>query len=194
MIEIEKLVPKFELRAYFPDKDTIETIQVPIPGKWNIITFHPGAFTFVCATDIEVLGSLQKDFENNGGVLLAVTTDTIYSLKMWHKTSPRVGKTNVPLVEDNKRELTVALDLLNTSTGMARRGVVITDPEGRLQYFSVFNDALGKDAKHIYRSFLGLKAIHDAPKEEGHMTAVPAGWEPGQELLKIDLNKDIGKL
>ncbi len=194
MIEIGKLVPKFNLRAYFPDKDTIETIQVPVPGKWNIITFHPGAFTFVCATDIEVLGAMQEDFEKNNAVLLAVTTDTIYSLKMWHKTSPRVSKTKVPLVEDNSRQLTTALDLLNTSAFVARRGVVITDPEGNLQYFSVFNDALGKDAKHIYKSFLGLKAIHDSPKQEGHMTAVPAGWEPGQELLNIDLNKDIGKL
>jgi len=192
-MEIGAKVPEFFARTYFPKEDKIEKIRVPVAGKWNIITFHPGDFTFVCATDIEAFGALQEQFEKNNAVVLAVSTDSIFAHKVWHQTSPRVSKTNIPLVEDANRSITSAFGFLSPS-GSARRGIVIIDPEGNLQYYAVFNDALGKDAKHIYNAFIGLKSIYEAPKVEGKMKAIPANWEPGKPMLEVDTTKDIGKL
>jgi peroxiredoxin (alkyl hydroperoxide reductase subunit C) len=192
-MEIGSKVPEFNARTYFPKEDKIEVTKIPIPGKWNIITFHPGDFTFVCATDIEVFGAMQSQFEQNGAVVLAVSTDSIFAHKIWHQTSPRVSKTNIPLVEDANKTISSAYGLLS-STGSARRGTVIIDPEGNLQYFSVFNDALGKDARHIFNAFMGLKSIHDAPKKDGKLNIAPAGWEVGKPLMEVDTTKDIGKL
>lgn len=192
-MEIGSKAPEFNARTYFPKEDKIEQIRIPVAGKWNIITFHPGDFTFVCATDIEAFGAMQEQFEKNGAVVLAVSTDSIFAHRVWHQTSPRVGKTNIPLVEDANKTISSAYGLLSSS-GSARRGIVIIDPEGNLQYYAVFNDALGKDVRHVYNAFLGLKSIHDAPKKEGKMSAIPANWEPGKPMLEVDTTKDIGKL
>ncbi len=192
-MEIGAKVPEFTARTYFPKEDKIAQLKIPVAGKWNVITFHPGDFTFVCATDIEAFGAMQSKFEENNAVVLAVSTDSIFAHRVWHQTSPRVGKTNIPLVEDLNKTIAAGYGFLS-SGGSARRGVVIIDPEGNLQYYAVFNDALGKDVKHIYNAFLGLKSIHDAPKEEGKMSAIPANWEPGKPMLVVDTTKDIGKL
>ncbi|MGB9732647.1 MAG: redoxin domain-containing protein [Candidatus Micrarchaeia archaeon] len=192
-MEIGAKVPEFTARTYFPKEDKIAQLKIPVAGKWNVITFHPGDFTFVCATDIEAFGAMQSKFEENGAVVLAVSTDSIFAHRVWHQTSPRVGKTNIPLVEDLNKTISAGYGFLS-SNGSARRGVVIIDPEGNLQYYAVFNDALGKDVRHIYNAFLGLKSIHDAPKEEGKMSAIPANWEPGKPMLVVDTTKDIGKL
>ena len=63
-----------------------------------------------------------------------------------------------------------------------------------MQYYAVFNDALGKDANHIFNAFMGLKMIHDTPVEQGKLLAIPANWSVGKEPLKVDTVKDIGKL
>ena len=193
-MEIGARVPEFSARTYFPNEDKIEKLNIPVAGKWTIITFHPGDFTFVCATDIEGFGAMQEQFEKNGAVVLAVSTDSIFAHRVWHQTSPRVSKTNIPLVEDASKAISSAYGFLSSNGASARRGIVIIDPEGNLQYYAVFNDALGKDVKHIYNAFLGLKSIHDAPKQEGKMSAITANWEPGKPMLVVDTTKDIGKL
>jgi len=73
-MEIGARVPEFSARTYFPNEDKIEKLNIPVAGKWTIITFHPGDFTFVCATDIEGFGAMQEQFEKNGAVVLAVST------------------------------------------------------------------------------------------------------------------------
>ncbi|BCS90903.1 MAG: peroxiredoxin [Candidatus Micrarchaeota archaeon] len=195
MIEIEELSPRFKAKVYYPKQDKIEEIEIPQRGVWNILTFYPGDFTFVCATDIEELQKKYEEFKKEGAEIFAISTDSIYSHKAWANSSPRVSKSTIPLVEDFKKEISEALGVLNRKTGAARRSVAIVDPEGRLQYISIFNDSLGKDVEHIYVAFKALKYIHEHPTDEqGHVCVIPANWRPGKEVLKIDTVKDIGKL
>jgi peroxiredoxin (alkyl hydroperoxide reductase subunit C) len=98
------------------------------------------------------------------------------------------------MLEDFNKKISTEYGFLNSSTGSARRGVVIIDPEGKVQYIALFNDGLGKDAAHIYTAFMGLKYLHDTPSEEGHMCAIPANWKIGDKALDINIVKDIGKL
>ena len=55
-MRVGEVVPDFESQTYFPEKKEIRTVKLSdYRGKWVILTFYPGDFTFVCATDIEAL-------------------------------------------------------------------------------------------------------------------------------------------
>ena len=195
MLTIGEAAPEIDANTYFPKDDKIERFRLEdMKGKWVILTFYPGDFTFVCATDIDAFMKKYADFEKNGALLLALSTDSVYSHKAWAQTSPRVKGSIIPLVEDFNKRISADYGFLNEDTGAARRGVVIIDPDSNVQYISIFNDSLGKDADHIYNAFMGLKIIYENPPNENQVCAIPANWRVGNDTLKIDKLKDIGKL
>ncbi|MGC8730258.1 MAG: peroxiredoxin [Candidatus Micrarchaeia archaeon] len=194
-LTVGEKIPEIKAKAYFPKTDSIEEVMLPSKEKkWTILTFYPGDFTFVCATDIEELMKRYEDFKKNNAEIYTISTDSIYSHKAWVETSPRVKLSAIPMLEDFKKEITKSMGFLNDSTGAARRGVVIVDPEGVVQYLAVFNDALGKDVDHIYNAFLGLKYLYEHKAAAGHACIIPANWKPGKPAMEVDLVKDIGKL
>ena len=194
MVTIGEKAPVIEADTYFPKEDKIKKVKIPAGKGWQILTFYPGDFTFVCATDIEAFMAMYDKFKKNGAEVYAISTDSVFSHKAWAQSSPRVKTSSIPMIEDFNKKATQAYGLLNEQSGAARRGVVIIDPNGDVQYLAVFNDGLGKDAEHIFTAFMGLKYMHDHPQEAGHMCAIPANWRVGKEALEIDVVKDIGKL
>ncbi len=194
IVPVEVVYDNIESNAYFPKEDSIRRVKIPVKGRWTVLTFYPGDFTFVCATDIEAFMNSYEKFKQNDADVYAISTDSVFSHKGWAQTSPRVQKSSIPMIEDFNKEITKSFGLLDYATGQARRAVVILDPNGKVQYLSAFNNALGKDAEHVLNAFLGLKFIADHPAGEGHACVIPANWKSGQEALDIDLVKDIGKL
>jgi peroxiredoxin (alkyl hydroperoxide reductase subunit C) len=194
MLEIGEKSPEINAKAYFPKDDSIKNVKLPESKKWAILTFYPGDFTFVCATDIEALEKKSNDFKKNGADIYAISTDSVFSHKAWSVSSPRAKESTIPLIEDFNKNISKSFGFLNESTGAARRAVAIIDPKGNIQYLAVFNDGLGKDVDHIYRTFMGLKYINDTPVKDGHMCGISAGWKVGEAALDINIVKDIGKL
>jgi peroxiredoxin (alkyl hydroperoxide reductase subunit C) len=195
LVDIGEAAPDIRAKVWDPDKKKIEEFRLSdLKGKWTILIFYPGDFTFVCATDIEAFSASYPEFIKNGAAVYAISTDSVFSHKVWSETSPRVKESKIPLIEDFKKKVSTDYGFLNGESGAARRGTVIIDPEGRVQYVAVHSDALGKDAEHIFTSFMGLKYIHDTPAQDGHMCAIPANWKTGKKPLEIDIVNDIGKL
>ena len=194
MIDIGEKAPEFKARIYDPEQKQVDEISLQdLKGKWVVMTFHPGDFTFVCATDLEGFAERYEDFKKENAEVLAISTDTVFSHKVWAETSPRVRKVEYPIVEDIKKDISSAYGFLDDN-GMTMRGTVIVDPEGVVQYFSVFNDKLGKDVDHIYTALKGLKHIHENPGTEDEFDVIPANWESGDEPMKINMPEDIGEL
>ncbi|WP_449462437.1 peroxiredoxin [Tardisphaera miroshnichenkoae] len=195
MIEVGSPAPNFTANAFFPADKSIRKISLSdYKGKWVIITFHPGDFTFVCATDLQAFQSYYDKFKAANAEVLAVSTDSIYSHKVWWETSPRVGKVMYPLVDDISKSISASYGFLNAQTGMTKRGTVIIDPDGIVQYISVFNDRLGKDVGHIYNAFEGLRYIYSHPGTADQFDIIPAGWKVGDSPITIKVPSDIGKL
>ncbi|MGC8479636.1 MAG: peroxiredoxin [Candidatus Micrarchaeia archaeon] len=187
--------PEIKANTWFPEAKKIKEFKLSdYKGKWIILAFYPGDFTFVCATDIEAFMSNYDEFKKNGAEIMAISTDSVYSHKAWSETSPRVKESKIPLIEDFNKKISSDYGFINTETGAARRGTIIIDPDGNVQYFSIHNDALGKDADHIFTAFMALKYIRDTPASEGHICAIPANWRLGKRALDIDIVNDIGKL
>ncbi len=195
LLDIGSQAPEIKAKAWYPEKKKISEFKLSkCSGSWVILAFYPGDFTFVCATDIEAFMKNYQDFVKNGAQIYAISTDSVYSHKVWSETSPRVKESKIPLIEDFRKTISKEYGFLNHETGASRRGTVIIDPEGKVQYVNIHNDALGKDTDHIFTSFMGLKYVHDTPMEEGHVCAIPANWRSGSKPLEIDVVNDIGKL
>ncbi|MCJ7450307.1 MAG: peroxiredoxin [Candidatus Nanohaloarchaeota archaeon QJJ-9] len=194
MIDIDEKAPEFKAKAYKPDKGKIEELSLKeLKGQWVIITFHPGDFTFVCATDLAEFADRYEDFKEENAEILAVSTDTVFSHKMWHETSERVGKVDYPMVEDIDKDISTSYGFLDES-GMAKRGIAIIDPEGVVKYISKFESRLGKDVDHIYDAFKGLKHLYNNPGNDTDFDIVPACWSAGDETMHINVPDDVGRL
>jgi peroxiredoxin len=86
----------------------IEVSDQSLKGKWSVLIFMPAAFTFNCPTEIEDAADHYAEFQKAGAEVYIVTTDTHFSHKVWHETSPAVGKAKFPLVGDPTHTLTNA--------------------------------------------------------------------------------------
>jgi len=195
MIEVGSPAPDFTARAYFPDTNEVKTIKLSdYKGKWVVLTFHPGDFTFVCATDLEAFQAYYDKFKANNAEVLAVSTDSVYSHKVWVETSPRVKNVKFPLVDDISKQISAAYGFLNPQSGMTKRGTVIINPDGIVEYISVHNDRLGKDVAHIFNAFMNLKYLYEHPPSPNEFDIVAANKGEGHKVLHIRIPNDIGKL
>ena len=99
-------------------------------GKWTVLIFMPAAFTFNCPTEIEDAADHCAEFQKAGAEVYIVTTDTHFSHKLWHETSPAVGKAKLPRVGDPTHTLTNNFGVHIPELGLALRGTFMINPAG----------------------------------------------------------------
>ena len=46
-------------------------------GKWLLLVFYPGDFTFICPTELEELGALHEDFRKLDAEVIGISTDSV---------------------------------------------------------------------------------------------------------------------
>jgi alkyl hydroperoxide reductase subunit AhpC len=73
--------------------------------------------------------SNYAEFQKLGAEVYIVTTDTHFSHKVWHETSPAVGKAKFPLVGDPTHQLTRAFGVHIEEEGLALRGTFVINPK-----------------------------------------------------------------
>ncbi len=93
---INTQVQPFKAQA-FHNGQFIEVTEANLKGKWSVVIFMPAAFTFNCPTEVEDAADNYAEFQKLGAEVYIVTTDTHFSHKVWHETSPAVGKAKFPL-------------------------------------------------------------------------------------------------
>ena len=102
---INTQVQPFKAQAFHNGK-FVEVTDQSLKGKWSVLIFMPAAFTFNCPTEVEDAADNYAEFQKLGAEVYIVTTDTHFSHKVWHETSPAVGKAKFPLVGDPTHTLT----------------------------------------------------------------------------------------
>ena len=88
---INTQVQPFKAQAFHNGK-FVEVTEGSLKGKWSVLIFMPAAFTFNCPTEIEDAAENYAEFQKAGAEVYIITTDTHFSHKVWHETSPAVGK------------------------------------------------------------------------------------------------------
>src|SRR5512137_368567 len=129
MSNINTQVPPFKANAFHNGK-FVEVTDQSIKGKWSAFIFMPAAFTFNCPTEVEDAADNYGEFQKIGAEVYIVTTDTHFAHKVWHETSPAVGKARFPLVGDPTHALAKAFGVHIDEEGLALRGTFVVNPDG----------------------------------------------------------------
>jgi peroxiredoxin (alkyl hydroperoxide reductase subunit C) len=184
---INTVVKPFKAQAYQNGK-FIEVSDESLKVKWSVLIFMPAAFTFNCPTEVEDAADHYVDFMKAGAEVYIVTTDTHFSHKVWHETSPAVGKALFPLVGDPTHQLTRAFDVHIEEEGLALRGTFIINPDGVVKTAEIHDNAIARDVNETLRK---LKAAQFVAANPGQVC--PAKWKEGQATIAPSLDL-VGKI
>jgi peroxiredoxin len=184
---INTQVQAFKTQAFNNGK-FVEVSNETLKGKWSVLIFMPAAFTFNCPTEVEDAADNYAEFQKANAEVYIVTTDTHFSHKVWHETSPAVGKAQFPLVGDPTHQLTRAFGVHIDEEGLALRGTFIINPEGVIKTLEVHDNAIARDVKETLRK---LKAAQFVAAHPGQVC--PAKWNEGAKTLTPSLDL-VGKI
>lgn len=184
---INTQVQPFKANAFHNGK-FIEVTEQSLKGKWSVLIFMPAAFTFNCPTEIEDAANNYAEFQKAGTEVYIVTTDTHFSHKVWHETSPAVGMAQFPLIGDPTHALTNAFGVHIAEEGLALRGTFLINPEGMIKTVEIHSNEIARDVSETLRK---LKAAQYTASHPGEVC--PAKWKEGEATLAPSLDL-VGKI
>lgn len=172
----------------FKNGKFIDVSDASLKGKWSVVFFYPADFTFVCPTELEDLADNYAEFQKLGVEIYSVSTDTHFSHKAWHDTSPAIGKIQYTMVGDPTGVITRNFDVMIEEAGLADRGTFVVDPQGKIQIVEITAGGIGRDAGELLRKVKAAQYVASHPGE-----VCPAKWHEGEKTLAPSLDL-VGKI
>ena len=182
---INTQVQPFKTQAFHNGK-FVEVTEQSLKGKWSVLIFMPAAFTFNCPTEVEDAADNYGKFKDVGAEVYIVTTDTHFSHKVWHETSPAAGAAKFPLVGDPTHTLTRMFGVHIEGEGLALRGTFVINPDGIVKTAEIHDNAIARDVKETLRKVQAAQNVAKNPgqvcpaKDLCHVGRQPEG--PAQDL------------
>ena len=181
-------IKPFKATAFQAGKDFFEVTDEDVKGKWAIFFFYPADFTFVCPTELEDLADHYAEFQKLGVEIYSVSTDTHFSHKAWHDSSPAIGKIEYTMLGDPSGLVTNNFDAMRPGVGLADRATFLVDPDGVIQFTETTSEGIGRNAAELLRKVKAAQYVRAHPGE-----VCPAKWEEGEATLAPSLDL-VGKI
>ena len=185
MLVVDKQAPDFEGTSFFEGK-VMKVKLSDFRGKWVLVCFYPGDFTYVCATEV---AGIISNYES-------ISADSVHSHKVWAETSPAITTAlketgrefpPMPMVADPTFEIGRKYGVVDEDNGIETRGRFIVDPDGILRGYEVLNATVGRNLEETFRQRNAFKYVRDTGK------VTPAGWKPGEEGIEPSM-ENAGKI
>lgn len=171
----------------FKNGEFVDVSSDDIKGKWAIFMFYPADFTFVCPTELSDLADHYDELQKLGVEVFSVSTDTHFTHKAWHASSPEVGKVQYAMIGDPNGQISRNFETLRES-GLADRSTFLVDPDGIIQFLETTSEGIGRNAEELVRKVKAAQYIRKNPGE-----VCPAKWEEGADTLAPSLDL-VGKI
>jgi peroxiredoxin (alkyl hydroperoxide reductase subunit C) len=143
-------------------------------GKWKLFFFWPKDFTFVCPTEIVAFAKLASDFADRDTVVYGGSTDSEFVHLNWRIHHDELRGLTIPMLADVKRDLCIALGILDKNAGVALRATFLVDPDGIIQFASVNGLDVGRNPQEVLRVLDALQSDE----------LCPCNWNKGDEFLR----------
>lgn len=104
--------------------------------------------------------------------ILAISTDSVYSHKVFTEVSQAAAQVTFPLLSDRTHKISKSYRALNEKTGAAFRATIIIDPEGTIVSRFVNPPEVGRNTYEILRIVQAIQHNRITGKR------VPANWVP----------------
>ena len=171
----------------FKNGEFVDVSSDDIKGKWAIFMFYPADFTFVCPTELSDLADHYDELQKLDVEVFSVSTDTHFTHKAWHSSSPEVGKVQYAMIGDPNGQISRNFETLRES-GLADRSTFLVDPDGIIQFLETTSEGIGRNADELVRKVKAAQYIRKNPGE-----VCPAKWEEGEDTLAPSLDL-VGKI
>lgn len=193
MVLAGKKAPEFTAPAYH-NGEFKEISLSDFKGKWVMLCFYPGDFTFVCGTEVSAVASKYEEFQKLGVEILSVSVDSQYVHKIWdNEELAKIANKNIPypMLSDSTGDLGRLYGVYDEESGVDVRGRFIIDPDGVVQAMEVLTPSVGRNVSEAIRQIKAYKHV----RESGNTEVTPAGWQPGKSTLKpgVDLVGNVWK-
>lgn len=191
MILVGKPAPTFIAPAYYKGEFTEINLE-DYRGKWVMLCFYPGDYTFVCGTEVATIASKIEDFEALNVQVISVSVDSQFVHKMWNDSElSKIAGRNVayPMVSDSAGVVGNLYGVYDEEGGVDIRGRFIIDPDGVIQAMEVLTPPVGRNADEALRQIKAYQLVRNT--DGGEFT--PAGWVPGAKTLKPGVEL-VGKI
>lgn len=155
-------------------------------GKYVVFFFYPLDFTFVCPTEIIAFSDRADEFKKLNCQVIGASVDSHFCHLAWINTPKKqggLGPMNIPLISDPKRTIAQDYGVLKADEGISFRGLFIIDDKGILRQITINDLPVGRSVDEIIRL---VQAFQFTDK---HGEVCPAGWKPGSDTIKPDVNK-----
>lgn len=182
MVKVGRKAPNFELQGYH--KGEFKSFKLEeFLGKWVVLCFYPGDFTFVWATEVSAVADKYQEFVDLGVEVLSVSVDSVFVHKMWNdkELSKMVeGGIPYPMLSDQGGNIGDMYGVYDAEGGVEMRGRFLIDPDGIIQGYEVLTPPVGRNVSETLRQVKAFQLVRETGAEE----VTPSGWEPGKKTLK----------
>ena len=131
MIMVGKPAPTFTAPAFHEGKFTEVNLE-DYKGKWVLLCFYPGDFTFVWATEVSAVAEKYKDFTDLDVEVLSMSVDSTFVHKVWNdqELSKMIDKDiPYPMLSDQGGNIGKMYGVYDAEGGVNTRGRFIIDPD-----------------------------------------------------------------
>ena len=177
MLTIGDRFPNFQAKAVVSTdiNSAFETLSNETDsGKWKVFFFYPKDYTFICPTEISEFNDLNGEFNSRSAQIYGVSTDKEFVDLAWRRSHEDLKNLKFPLISDIRRDLSMALGILDRNEGVCLRATFIVDPEGIIRHVSVNDLDVGRNPAEILRNLDALQT--------GELCA--CNWKKGEKYLK----------
>ncbi len=132
------------------DQDGKELHLSDLKGKRVLRSFHPLAWTSVCADQMKSLEKARNRFENLNTVAFGISVDTVPSKKAWAK---ELGIKNTRLLSDfwPHGEVAQLYGIFREKDGFSERANIILDEKQQVIFVKVYPIAQLPDIEEIIK-------------------------------------------
>lgn len=177
---VGKEAPNFTAKAYHQGKIINITLE-KLRGRWVVLCFYPGDFTFVWPTELSHIAVGYEELQKLNVEVLSVSVDSVFTHKIWNETelSKMVeGGIPYPMLSDQNGNLGRLYDVYDENAGQNIRGRFLIDPDGFIQAAEILAPPVGRNPQELLRQ---IKAFQHHQKTGEVM---PSGWQEGDKTLK----------
>jgi peroxiredoxin len=133
VVAVGSRVRDFSLR----DQDGKQVQLSTLRGKKILLSWHPLAWTGICALQMQSLEKNRRAFAKLGAVALGLSVDTVPSKKAW-ATSLKIKETRLLSDFWPHGKTAKALGLFRKDDGISQRANIILDETGKVIFVKVY--------------------------------------------------------
>jgi peroxiredoxin len=133
MISVGEKIPEFTLKDQYNNDFSSKELK----GKRVLLSFHPLAWTSVCAAQMKSLEENMETFSELNTIPLGLSVDQPFCKGAWAKD---LGIENVRLLADfwPHGDLAKKMDVFRGKYGTSERANIIVDEEGNVVFAKVY--------------------------------------------------------